>query len=51
MTGIALSAVCGRVHELIAAGRLVEDPARQCKFSGKSAHPVRTAPRQIELAA
>lgn len=51
MTGLGVNAVCGRVFELIERGKLVELPARKCKFSGRSAHPVALAPRQMELVA
>lgn len=51
LTGLAINSVCGRVKELLDAGVLIEDPARACKFSGRSAHPLKVAPRQRELIA
>lgn len=39
-TGIRLSAVCGRVHELMKIGRLIESPVRPCKVTGRTVHPV-----------
>jgi predicted transcriptional regulator len=42
-TGIRLSAVCGRVRELLDAGKLEELPRRACTLSGIGAHPVRIA--------
>lgn len=47
--GIRINAVCPRVLELIERGVLVERPARKCKLSGRSAHPVSVAPQQTEL--
>ena len=46
-----LSSVCGRVNELIDLGYLVECQRRPCKVTGRSAHPVKLPPRQLELAA
>ncbi len=46
-----LSSVCGRVNELIALGYLDEAARRQCRVTGKSAHPVRLPPRQLSLVA
>jgi predicted transcriptional regulator len=48
-TGLALSAICGRVNELVKAGALVECPRRRCHVTGKSAHPVRLAPEQMSF--
>ena len=42
-TGIRLSAVCGRVNELIKAGHLVDDDRRQCRITGRSCHAVKRA--------
>lgn len=39
-TGIPLSAICGRVHEMIACGEFEELPRRACSITGKQAHPV-----------
>lgn len=51
MSGIALSAVCGRVNELVGSGDLIELPRRPCKLSGRSAHPVGLPPVQLSLVA
>jgi hypothetical protein len=47
--GIRLSSICGRVHELVAVGELVEGPRRRCSVTGRAAHPVRLAPQQLSL--
>ena len=39
--GIPLSAVCGRVHELLEAGRIEELERRRCMVTGYQAHPLR----------
>lgn len=39
-SGIRLSAVCGRVNELVKIGQLVEAPTRACKVTGRTVHPV-----------
>lgn len=49
--GMRLSSVCGRVHELIKLGYLVEGARRRCRVTGIHAHPVRLPPRQMEMAA
>lgn len=41
---IDLSSVCGRVHELMQAGSIVELPARRCDQTGRGAHPLIAAP-------
>lgn len=43
-TGIRLSAVCGRVNELVKLGVLAEAPVRPCKQTGRTIHPVFRAP-------
>jgi predicted transcriptional regulator len=40
-TGIRLSAVCGRVRELLDASKLVELPRRACTVTGSQAHVVK----------
>jgi len=37
---IRMSSVCGRVHELMRAGLLVEYPRRSCGITHEQAHPV-----------
>ena len=37
-TGIRLSAICGRVSELLALQVIKEGPRRQCSVTGKNAH-------------
>lgn len=49
--GMRLSSVCGRVHELIKLGYLVEGARRPCKVTRIAAHPVKLPLRQIRLAA
>ena len=41
--GLRVSAICGRISELLKIGKLIELPRRVCKITGKSAHPVRLA--------
>lgn len=48
-TGMRLSAVCGRVNALIAAGRLVERGTKRSPTSGKLAKCVRLPEGQQEL--
>jgi predicted transcriptional regulator len=48
-TGIKLSAVCGRVNELLALGDLEELPRRRCTVTTSSAHPVRLRGKQATL--
>ena len=51
ISGIALSAVCGRVNELVKVGSLIELDRRQCRITGRSAHPVGLPPVQLSLVA
>ena len=37
---IRMSSICGRVHELMQAGLLVEYPRRSCGITHEQAHPV-----------
>lgn len=48
-TGIKLSAVCGRVSELLHLGTLEELPRRRCGVTGSNAHPVQLARAQRAL--
>ena len=47
-SGMRMSSVCGRVHELIEAGMLKEYGRRTCKVTGEPAHPVGTVVRDME---
>lgn len=49
-SGIPLQSVCGRVNELVAAGRLEKAPRRDCGITGYAANPVRLPSKQLELA-
>lgn len=40
-TGIELSAVCGRVNELLSIGLLEELEPRKCTITGKRIHPIK----------
>jgi hypothetical protein len=51
MSGIPINVVCPRVLELIQSGVLFEMPARKCKFSGRTCHPVARVPMQMSLVA
>lgn len=48
-SGIRLSAVCGRVNELVAIGVLDELPRRPDRHTGIAAHPVRIAVAQRQF--
>jgi hypothetical protein len=41
ITGLRLSSVCGRVHELLEVGLLEEVGVRQCMLTGRRVSPVR----------
>lgn len=41
LTGFDLSAICGRVNELLAIGMLEELPSRKCSITGKNIHPIK----------
>lgn len=41
LTGFELSAICGRVNELLAVGMLEELASRKCSITGKNIHPVK----------
>ena len=43
LSGICLSSVCGRVDELIRAGKLEDNHKRICSISKRTAHVVRPA--------
>ena len=43
LSGIRLSSVCGRVDELIRAGKLEDNHKRICSISKRTAHVVRPA--------
>jgi hypothetical protein len=40
-TGFELSAICGRVNELLAMGLLEELEPRKCNITGKKIHPIK----------
>jgi len=42
-TGIRLSAICGRVSELLALQVIKEGSRRQCSVTGKNAHVLEAA--------
>lgn len=42
-TGIRLSAICGRISELLALQVIKEGPRRQCGVTGKNAHTLESA--------
>jgi DNA-binding MarR family transcriptional regulator len=48
-TGIKLSAICGRVSELLHLGPIEELPRRRCGVTGSNAHPVQLARKQASL--
>ena len=41
LTGFELSAICGRVNELLGLGLLEELASRKCSITGKNIHPVK----------
>ncbi len=41
ITGFELSAICGRVNELLSIGLLEELESRKCSITGKNIHPVK----------
>jgi len=41
LTGFDLSAICGRVNELLALGMLEELSPRKCSITGKNIHPIK----------
>jgi hypothetical protein len=49
MFNLELSSVCGRVNELLQIGLLEEMPARQCKITKKTIHPVKLKQPSLEL--
>lgn len=48
-SGMALQSVCGRVNELVSAGRLEDAPRRLCSRTGNASRPVRLPSKQLEL--
>jgi hypothetical protein len=48
-TGLRLASVCGRVHELLAAGTIEECARRPDRITGVNAHALRLTPLQAEL--
>jgi hypothetical protein len=48
-TGMRLSAVCGRVAELLQLQMVHESPRRPDRHTGVNAHPVKLAGGQLEL--
>lgn len=46
---VELSAVCGRVNELVEDGYLIEGASRPCRITGKTIHPVKRPAEQMEL--
>jgi hypothetical protein len=51
LSGIALSAICGRAHSLVGKGSLIELERRACRITGRSAHPLALPPVQLSLVA
>jgi hypothetical protein len=47
--GVPLQSVCGRVNELVTAGRLENGPRRICSRTGNAANPLRLPSKQLEL--
>jgi hypothetical protein len=41
LTGLEINAICGRVNELLKAGKLEEGEMRKCNVTGRSIRPVR----------
>lgn len=41
LTGIELSAICGRVNELLKTGMLIETTNRACEITNKTIKPVK----------
>lgn len=48
-SGMSLQSVCGRVNELVAAGRLEHGPRRICSRTGNPSNPVRLPSKQLEM--
>lgn len=48
-SGIPINVICGRVHELVGKKVLEEWVRRNCRITGKQAHPVRLARAQVLL--
>ena len=48
-SGMPLQSVCGRVNELVTAGRLEHGPRRLCSITSNPANPVRLPVKQLEL--
>lgn len=40
ITGLELSSICGRVHELLGSKLIREDTPRKCRITGKTVKPV-----------
>jgi len=40
-----LSSVCGRVNELMEAGKIVHAPMRKCRVTGRKVNPVKLCAR------
>lgn len=49
LAGLPLQSVCGRVNELVAAGKLENGPRRLCSKTGNPSNPVRLPRVQREL--
>ena len=47
LTGFELSAICGRVNELLSVGLLEELESRKCSITGKNIHPVRLRTQHV----
>lgn len=48
-SGMSLQSVCGRVNELVSAGRLENGPRRNCSRTGNASNPVRLPSKQLDL--
>jgi len=47
LTGFELSAICGRVNELLSMGLLEELPSRKCSITGKNIHPIKLRTKDV----
>jgi hypothetical protein len=48
-SGMPLQSICGRVNELVTAGRLENGPRRICSRTGNAANPLRLPSEQLQL--
>ena len=49
LTGLAINAISGRVHELKKLEILMEGDTRKCTLTGRTIHPVQFSPTQLDL--